>query len=233
MADEDRTRHSPDFAVIFDFDGTILDSETAEFESHRRLFADWGATLTEDEWCEGVGILKAETHWFDRLCTRADHPLSFDRFREFTHRYFQEHVRMEPMPGVSALLGALIATSVPRAVASSAPSDWVTRGLEGLNLRTAFDTVVTIDQVARGKPEPDVYLEAARRMRIEPARCVAIEDSGPGLAAARAAGMRTVVIPHTLTRRHDLSGADLRVASAAELTLDALRALAVGGRTPA
>jgi putative hydrolase of the HAD superfamily len=67
-------------------------------------------------------------------------------------------------------------------------------------------------------------------MQIEPSRCVAIEDSGPGLAAARAAGMRTVVIPHTLTRRHDLSGADLRVASAADLTLDVLRRLAQSPR---
>jgi HAD superfamily hydrolase (TIGR01509 family) len=214
------------FAVIFDFDGTILDSESAEFESHRRLFADWGVPLTEDEWCEGVGILKPDTHWFDRLCERAQHPLTFERFREITRGYFQQHVRMEPMPGVSALLGALVTTGVPRAIASAAPSDWVMRGLEGLRLVDAFDAIVTMDQVEKGKPDPDVYLEAARRMQIEPAHCVAIEDSGPGLAAARAAGMRTVVIPHSLTRLHDLSGADLRVASATELTLEALRSLA-------
>jgi len=213
------------FAVIFDFDGTILDSETAEFESHRRLFADSGATLTEDEWCEGVGVLKPDTHWFERLCARAADPPSFDRFVEITRQYFLEHVRMEPMPGVSALLGALVTTGVPRAVASSAPSSWVMRGLAGLGLTDSFDAIVTIDQVARGKPEPDVYLEAARRMAVDPSRCVAIEDSGPGLAAARAAGMRTVVIPHSLTRLHDLTGADLQVGSAAELTLDMLRAL--------
>ena len=213
------------FAVIFDFDGTILDSETAEFESHRRLFADCGATLTEDEWCEGVGILKPDTHWFERLCSRTANPPTYDLFVDTTRRYFVEHVRMEPMPGVSALIGALIATGVPRAVASSAPSGWVMRGLAGLGLTDSFDTVVTIDQVARGKPDPDVYLEAARRMNVEPTHCVAIEDSGPGLAAARAAGMRTVVIPHTLTRLHDLTGADLQVASAAELTLETLRRL--------
>jgi HAD superfamily hydrolase (TIGR01509 family) len=215
------------FAVIFDFDGTILDSESAEFHSHRRLFGDWGLTLTEDEWCEGVGILQPETHWFDRLCERAQDPPDFGHFQRLTRQYFGEHVSMEPMPGVSVLLGALIAAGVPRAIASSAPSSWVLRGLEGVGLAQSFDAVVTIDQVARGKPAPDVYLEAARRIGIDAARCVAIEDSGPGLASARAAGMRTVVIPHALTRLHDLSGADMRVKSATDLSLETLRNLAL------
>ena len=216
------------FAVIFDFDGTILDSETAEFHSHRQLFQDWGLTLTEDEWCEGVGILKPDTHWFDKLCARAPDPPDFTRFRQLTHRYFHQHVRMEPMPGVSALLGALVAAGVPRAVASGAPSDWVRSGLEGVGLASSFDAIVTSDQVPNGKPAPDVYLEAARRMGVEATNCVALEDSGPGLASARAAGMRTVVIPHTLTRLHDLSGADMQVKSAADLSLETLRALAQG-----
>jgi HAD superfamily hydrolase (TIGR01509 family) len=215
------------FAVIFDFDGTILDSETAEFHSHRRLFEDWGTTLTEDEWCEGVGILKPDTHWFDRLCQRAEDPPDFERFQDLTRQYFRQHVPGEPMPGVSALLGALVSAGVPRAIASGAPSGWVLHGLEQVGLSTSFDTIVTSDQVPNGKPAPDVYLEAARRMGVSAARCVAIEDSGPGLASARAAGMRTVVIPHTLTRLHDLSGADIRVTSAAELSLETLRNLAL------
>jgi HAD superfamily hydrolase (TIGR01509 family) len=218
------------FAVIFDFDGTILDSETAEFESHKRLFEDCGTTLTEDEWCHGIGILQPETHWFDRLCQRTEHPPDFQRFQHLTRQYFREHVPDEPMPGVSALLGALVSAGVPRAVASGAPSSWVVRGLEGLGLGTSFDAIVTSDQVPRGKPAPDVYLEAARRMGIDAARCVAVEDSGPGLASARAAGMRTVVIPHALTKLHDLSGADMRVKSAADLTLEALRNLALATR---
>lgn len=64
------------------------------------------------------------------------------------------------------------------------------------------------------KPAPDVYLEAARRLRVDPARSIAIEDSGPGIAAAKAAGMKVVAIPHWLTERHDLSAADLRVTHA-------------------
>jgi riboflavin kinase len=89
----------------------------------------------------------------------------------------------------------------------------------------SFTAVVTGDQVKRGKPAPDVYLEAARRLELDPARCVAIEDSGPGIASARAAGMKTVAIPHPINSSHDFDGADLQIDTAAELTLEALRAL--------
>jgi len=213
-------------AVIFDFDGTILDSETAEFESHKRLFADHGVDLSEEEWCAGVGVLKPHSHWFDWLCDRTAEPPTFERFRDATRRYFREHVRMEPMEGITALVGALVAAGVPRAIASTATSDWVLSAVAELRLTPLFGAIVTGDQVSRGKPAPDVYLEAARRLDVDPSRCVAVEDSGPGIAAARAAGMRTVAIPHRLARRHDFSGADLRLRSAAELTLERLGALA-------
>jgi len=88
-----------------------------------------------------------------------------------------------------------------------------------------FRTIVSGSDVARGKPAPDVYLEATRRLGADPARSVAIEDSGPGLAAARAAGLKTVAIPHWLTERHELSGADLRVGHAGELTVARLATL--------
>jgi HAD superfamily hydrolase (TIGR01509 family) len=213
------------FAVVFDFDGTILDSETAEYQSHRQLFADHGLDLSEDEWATGVGLLKPDTHWFDRLCARCAEPPTFERFREATRIYFRERVPAEPMPGIGALLGALVAAGVPRAVASAAPADWVVSGLDALHLVPTFDAIVTGDQVQNIKPAPDVYLEVARRLDVPPERCVAIEDSGPGIASARAAGMKTIAIPHPLSRTHDFSGADLSVLSAADLDLETLRAL--------
>jgi putative hydrolase of the HAD superfamily len=214
------------FAVIFDFDGTILDSESAEYQSHRRFFADHGVDLTEAEWCTGIGIVQPDTHWWEWLCARVAEPPTYERFREATHQYFREHVPTEPMPGISALLGALIAAGVPRGVASAASSNWVLRALKDLELTSSFDAVVTGDQVANGKPAPDVYLEAARRLKVKPETCVAIEDSGPGLAAAMAAGMRTVAIPHRLNRHaHAFDGADLHLSSAADLSLERIRKL--------
>ena len=81
---------------------------------------------------------------------------------------------------------------------------------------------MTGDVVSRRKPAPDVYLEAARRLGVDPSRTVAIEDSAPGVAAARAAGMTVVAIPHRLTETHDLTGAHLLVRHAGELTLERL-----------
>lgn len=213
------------FAVIFDFDGTILDSETPEYESHRRFFADHGVHLPEEDWCDGVGIVMPDAHWFDWLCERTVAPPTYERFRETTRRYFREHVRMEPMPGITALVGALVAAGIPRAIASTASSDWVRSAVDALGLAATFTAIVTGDQVERGKPEPDVYLEAARRLGLEPARCVAVEDSGSGVASARAAGMKTIAIPHPISRQHDFSGADLRLTSATDLTVEACRAL--------
>jgi HAD superfamily hydrolase (TIGR01509 family) len=213
------------FAVIFDFDGTILDSESAEYESHRRFFADHGVDLTVDEWCIGIGIVKPATHWFDWFSERAGSPPTFDDFRRVTRRYFREHVRMEPMPGISTLIGGLIASGVPIAIASSASADWVVGAVERLGLRDTFAAIVTGEQVAMTKPAPDGYLEAARRLGVAPGSCVAIEDSGPGVAAARAAGMHTVAVPHRLNLTHDFAPADLRVESAAELSVERLAAL--------
>ena len=114
---------------------------------------------------------------------------------------------------------------MPAAIASSAPARWVVGAVERLGIRPLFDAVVTGDEVAHRKPAPDVYLEAARRLGVDPARSVAIEDSRPGITAARAAGMKAIAIPHWLTERHDLSAADLTVAHAGELTLERLMTL--------
>ena len=129
------------------------------------------------------------------------------------------------MRGIRELVEALASAAVPLAVASSSPARWVVPALERLGLREHFRAIVTGDEVEKRKPSPDSYLEAARRVGAEPSRAIAIEDSGPGVAAARAAGMKAVVIPHWLTESHDLSAADLRVAHAGELTLTALESL--------
>src|SRR5262245_21768292 len=159
---------STTFAVIFDFDGTILDSESAEFESHRRLFAEHGVELTEEEWCTGIGIVQPATHWWEWLSARTSTPPEYARFREITREYFTEHVRMEPMAGIGSLVEALVAGAVPRAVASAASSQWVTRALAALGLTASFDAVVKPDDVDRPKPARDVYLEAGRRPRQRP-----------------------------------------------------------------
>jgi HAD superfamily hydrolase (TIGR01509 family) len=214
-------------AVIFDFDGVILDSETPEFESHRRVYQQYGAELSRDEWCGQIGTWSEGlgARWHAVLCERASRPLDRATFEIERRRIFQELVPREPMRGIRDLLHALAAANVARAVASSAPARWVVPAIEGLALTPLFAAIVTGDDVERRKPAPDGYLEAVRRLGAEPARSVAVEDSAPGIAAARAAGLKTVAIPHPLTEGHDLSGADLRVSHAGELTVARLATL--------
>lgn len=214
-------------AVIFDFDGIVLDSETPEYESHRRIYERHGIPLTVDEWCDSIGVYTEghERRWFAQLCERSTVTLAEDEYHAERRRMFEELVPQHPMRGVRELLEELQAAGVALAIASTSPSRWVVPAADRIGVRPLFRTIVSGDDVARRKPAPDVYIEAARRLGANPQRSVAIEDSSPGIAAARAAGLKTVAIPHWLTERHDLSGADLRVAHAGELTVGRLTAL--------
>jgi HAD superfamily hydrolase (TIGR01509 family) len=214
-------------AVIFDFDGTILDSETPEYESHRRIYEACGVELTVEEWCDAIGVWTEghDDRRFETLCARSPRAPSRDAYHGERRRLFEALVPGEPMRGVGDLLRSLTAAGIPSAIASTSPSRWVVPAAERLGLRAHFAAIVTGDEVVRRKPAPDVYLEAARRLGVDPERTVAIEDSGPGVMAARAAGMRVVAIPHWLTATHDLRAAHVQVEHAGELTLDVLESL--------
>jgi HAD superfamily hydrolase (TIGR01509 family) len=216
-------------AVVFDFDGIVLDSETPEFESHRRIYERCGVALTVDEWCDQIGAWTEgkDERWAMRLRKRSTSAPDAVAYQAEKRGIFLEVLPREPMRGIRKLIDTLSAAGVPTAIASTSSARWVVPALEGLGLRPTFGAIVTGDEVARRKPAPDLYLEAARRLGVDPARSIAIEDSVPGIAAAKAAGMKAIAIPHWLTERHDLSAADLRVTHAGELTLDRLAALIV------
>jgi HAD superfamily hydrolase (TIGR01509 family) len=208
-------------AVVFDFDGVVIDSETPEFESHRRIYERCGVVLSVEEWCDQIGVYVEgkEERWFSALCERSPRPMDQTMYQAEKRRIFQELIPREPMRGVRELLAELAAADVPAAVASTSPAQWVVAAADRIGVRCLFRAIVSGDEVRRRKPAPDVYLEAARRLGVNPTRAIAIEDSAPGIAAAHAAGMKTVAIPHWLTERHDLNSADLRVAHAGELSL--------------
>jgi HAD superfamily hydrolase (TIGR01509 family) len=214
-------------AVIFDFDGIVLDSETPEYESHRRIYEQCGVPLTIEEWCDAIGVWTEghDDRRFETLCARAANAPDRDAYFAERQRIFQMLLPPEPMRGIRELLEALDEAGVSAAIASTSPARWVVPAAERIGVRALFEAIVTGDEVRRRKPAPDVYLEAARRLGVDPATAIAIEDSGPGVAAARAAGMTVVAIPHRLTTTHDLKGAHLQVAHAGELTIARLAAL--------
>jgi len=218
-------------AVIFDFDGVVLDSETPEYESHRQLYERCGVPLTIADWCDAIGLWSEghDDRRFDTLSSRSANAPARDDYHAERRRIFEALLPPEPMRGIRELLMALDQAGIPAAIASTAPARWVVPAAERLGLRARFTAIVTGDAVSRRKPAPDVYLEAARQLGVNPSRSVAIEDSAPGVAAARAAGMTVVAIPHWLTETHDLSGAHLVVRHAGEITLDRLNRLLCGG----
>ena len=213
-------------AVVFDFDGLILDTETPEYETIRDEFAAHGVALPLEEWQQVVGRVD-HPHWLDRLEAALGRPVAdrtavLERRRAAHHRHIaDQHV----LPGVEALLDEAEARRVPVAVASSSPTDWVEGHLERLGLRPRVAAVRCGDQVPRAKPWPDVFLAALDAVGVPADRAVALEDSHHGSRAAAAAGLACVVVPNPITRGQDVDHADLVVGSLADLRWDDLVAL--------
>lgn len=209
-------------ALIFDFDGTILDTEQAEYLAWTQTYARYGGELSLQDYLPCVGTaevlfdpyahLEAQVGPFDREA------LDRER-REKLHALLAE---LQPLPGVLEWLEQARSLGLKLAVASSSSAAWVLGHLERHGLQGAFDQVITREYVERTKPDPALFLKAAEALEVAPAECVALEDSLNGVRAAKAAGMFTIAIPNSLTRHLDLSQADLVLASLAELGLEPL-----------
>ncbi|MFE9438704.1 HAD family hydrolase [Streptomyces sp. NPDC006602] len=183
-------------AVIFDLDGTLVDSEPNYYEASRALLADHGVAFTWQDNERFVGISTWETLglWQERYGITAPRAELLD---ELNRRYLElARVSTPAYPEMREFVELLAAEGVPMAVASGSSPPAIDAILAGTGLDTHLKTVVSADEVARGKPAPDVFLEAARRLGANPADCVVLEDAAPGAAAAHAAGMRCIAIPY-------------------------------------
>lgn len=216
-------------ALVFDFDGLIADTETAEFETWTQEFLFHGVTLALDEWIKCVGAGPGVWDVFDHLQFLVGGGLDRDEVLSRRHKRFidiRDQIRV--MPGVVDLLDEARTSSLPVAVASSSTSDWVGGFLTDFGLMDRFETIVTRDQVALAKPAPDLYIEACRRLGVAPATALALEDSTNGVTAARAAGMPCLAVPNSITKGFDFSHATAKVASIEEVCLEYLLGLMDG-----
>ena len=201
-------------AIVFDMDGVLLDSEPVHYEVLRDLLAGEGIAWTPDDHERSLGQTIEDT-WAG-LRARPDVDLLPD---DVAARYDSEMVAryrrgITPIPGAPGLLERLDAAGIPIAVASSSPRAWVDAGLEGSGFAGYARHSVAGDEVAAGKPDPGIYLEAARGLGVPPADCIAVEDAPAGVASARAAGMRVALVggggaPEVDWRMDDLRGFDL------------------------
>jgi len=204
-------------AIVFDMDGVLVDSEPMGIVAMREVLARYGRGYTDEENEEFVGRTTLESF----RILRARHRLTeseADLARQFTElKVGMLRADPHPMPGVPDVCHRLGAAGYRLALASSAAPEEIAAVVEALGLGARLETWVSAADVARGKPAPDIFLEAAGRLGAAPARTLVIEDSLNGLRAAKAAGMACLVVPNAFTRHQDLSAADLRITSLTEL----------------
>ncbi|MEV0172063.1 HAD family phosphatase [Streptomyces sp. NPDC050803] len=184
-------------AVIFDLDGTLVDSEPNYYEAGRQLLAEHGVpdfTWAEHERYVGISTLETVTAWKARYGL----PASVEELLAAKNRRYLELARAatRAYPEMRKFVELLATGNVPMAVASGSSREAIAAVLAGTGLDAQLRTVVSADEVEHGKPAPDVFLEAARRLGAAPADCVVLEDAAPGAAAAHAAGMRCIAIPY-------------------------------------
>ncbi|HYF47176.1 MAG TPA: HAD-IA family hydrolase [Acidimicrobiales bacterium] len=212
-------------ALVFDFDGLILDTEWSAFSTAASVWAEHGLELDLDVWQQIVGTAE-HPHWSDMLET--DLGRAIDREVVVAARQAQHHAEVEAMdlqPGVEALVRAAEVAGLALAVASSSPRYWVEGHLERRGLAPSFRAVVCREDVERTKPDPALYRTALDRLGVGPDEAVALEDSHHGTVAARAAGLPVVAVPNRVTAGQDFRPATLVVDSLEQVTLPALREL--------
>ncbi|MFD5341963.1 HAD family hydrolase [Streptomyces hawaiiensis] len=184
-------------SVIFDLDGTLVDSEPHYYEAGRQTLAAYGVhdfTWADHERYLGISTQETVADWKDRYRL----PASMDELLAAKNRRYLELARSatRAYPEMRTFVELLAAEGVPMAVASGSSPQAIAAVLSGTGLGAHLHTVVSADEVAHGKPAPDVFLEAARRLGAAPSDCVVLEDAAPGVAAAHAAGMRCLAIPY-------------------------------------
>ncbi|MFD3730100.1 HAD family hydrolase [Streptomyces sp. NPDC058632] len=184
-------------AVVFDLDGTLVDSEPNYYEAGRLTLAEHGVpgfSWAEHEHYVGISTRETITDWRERYGLRA----SVEELLEVKNGHYLRlaGASTRVYPEMRRFVELLAADDVPMAVASGSSPGTIGAILAGTGLDAHLRTVVSAEEVPRGKPAPDVFLEAARRLGADPADCVVLEDATPGAAAAHAAGMRCIAIPY-------------------------------------
>jgi HAD superfamily hydrolase (TIGR01509 family) len=209
-------------ALIFDFDGLILDTETPEYQAWQNLYAEFNQTLRLEAWGQIVGGTAASdfhplTH-LEALTGRSLAALGLQQ------RVEAESMRMilaaKPRPGVLETLEAAQRLGLRLAVASSSPHSWVDTHLKRLGLFEHFATIQAREDVARTKPEPELFLVAQTRLGVSPHECLVFEDSPNGVLAANRAAMRVVAIPNPVTQSLPFPPASLTLKQMSELPLE-------------
>ena len=213
-------------ALIFDFDGLILDTETPEYQVWQNIYQEYGFELPHEEWSKIVGGYGLSTfdaaEYLARLSQgRLDSASLRTRHRSESSAQIQAQ---EMMPGVTQLIYEAKQHGLKLAIASSSPHTWVDAHARRLGVLHSFDAVICADDVGAGrtKPNPDLFLLALNRLHVQKNEAVVFEDSPNGIEAAKHAGIFVVAVPNPLTSLLNLDGANLVTRSLADVSLSEL-----------
>jgi putative hydrolase of HD superfamily len=210
-------------AVIFDFDGIILDTETPWYRAYADVFREEGVELPLGLWAQGIGTSFEHEPIFALLAEGTGRDVDAEAIRR---RAFERYKRLTEtlpvLPGVEALMADARRLGLKIGLASSSDRPWVEGFLRKCGLFDFFDAISTMEDVERVKPAPDLYVRTLNLLGVAAEEAFAIEDSLNGLNAALAAGLRCVVVPNEVTKHLPFAGETLRLSSLADMPLESL-----------
>jgi len=200
-------------AVVLDMDGLMFNTEDVYDEVGAELLRRRGHEFTPELKDLMMGLRPRPA--FETMIRHCNLDETWEQLAAESNRLFLEMLgdRLAPMPGLMVLLDALEQAALPKAIATSSGRELVAACLKPFGLEGRFQFILTAEDVDRGKPHPEIYLTAARRLGVQPAEMVVLEDSQNGCLAAAAAGAFTIAAPGEHSRQHDFSSASLVVDS--------------------
>jgi HAD superfamily hydrolase (TIGR01509 family) len=226
----DVNRPGPIRAIIFDFDGLILDTEVPIFTSWQELYNSFGGHLSLIDWQHIVGTVSNEEDHFDDLEAQIGRTLDKTDLRPRRRQREYELIDLQAVrPGIAQYLCDARRLGLKIGLASSSPCAWVTGHLARLGLIDYFDCIRARDDVSEVKPDPELYLTVLRDLEIQPHEAIVLEDSPIGVSAARNAGLFCVAVPNPVTAVMPLDHASMRLDSLADLPLEDLIQRATSG----
>ncbi|HLX40874.1 MAG TPA: HAD family hydrolase [Ktedonobacteraceae bacterium] len=212
-------------AIIFDFDGLILDTEVSYYQTWREIYAEYECELPFATWAKCIG---GSSQLFDPcafLEEQIGRPIPCEEVRQQRRqRHLELITAQSALPGVETYLQDARRLGLQIGLASSSSHNWVDSHLERLGILDYFDSIQCFDDVNHTKPDPELYLAVLHALHVRGDEAIALEDSPNGVLAAQRAGIFCVAVPNPITNLLPLEHADMRLSSLADISLEDLLA---------
>lgn len=203
-------------AILFDLDGVLVDSEPLHFEAHRCALEAQGIKITKEDYIQN-GVSGGQRSFYEVMQIKYHAKVDIDEVKKLKKEIYGKLIEeVSLFDGVKEVLTEL-SGKYRLAIVSTTHLDYIYKTLEKVGILNFFETFSSAKELERGKPFPDVYLDALKKLGLNANECTAVEDSHNGVEAAKAAGIRCIAIPNDFTFKQDLSQADVVVSGIKEL----------------